>query len=94
MIPRYLLLAQRINQVSLSMPSVRPPVLRAETQAALVNYLEFRHVIRNVYSFDLRSNRVAELVQNLRSTFELCKRDLQAFTNFLTEVSKADQEED
>ena len=36
-----------LAQMSLVIPDVRPAVLRTETSAALIEYLEFRHVVRN-----------------------------------------------
>jgi len=77
----------------LTINEVRPAVLQSETQTALIDYLEFRHVVRNVYTFDLRSDRVAELGHSLSSTFTLIKRDLLAFAEFLENLSQADEKE-
>jgi hypothetical protein len=79
-----------LAQMTLDLPEVRPPVLTSETQQALAEYLEFRHVVRNVYTFNLRPKRIAELVDDLRTTFELTRRDLQRFTEFLIELSTTD----
>lgn len=57
--------------MTLEVKAVRPAVLRAETQTALIDYLEFRHVVRNVYTFDLWPKRLRELVVYLRPAFEL-----------------------
>lgn len=76
-----------LTQMTLEVPEVRPVVLTVETQEALVEYLEFRHVVRNVYTFNLRPQRVAELVESLRTTFDLAQRDLQRFVEFLDELS-------
>lgn len=58
------------------------------------DYLEFRHVVRNVYTFDLQPDRVTELVGGLRSAFDLARRDLLAFADFLEELSTADEEDE
>lgn len=79
-------------QMTLSIPEVRPAVLTQEAYLALLEYLEFRHLVRNVYTFHLRSERVAELVGNLRPTFDLIRKDLLIFMNFLDSLSRADQE--
>jgi hypothetical protein len=81
MIPRYRLLAQRI----------RTETVEVETQAALAEYLEFRHVVRNVYTFNLRPHRVAELVDRLRKTFHLASHDLHHFAAFLDQLATADE---
>jgi len=49
--------------------------------------------LRNVYTFNLRPERVTDLVRGLRPTFELARRDLTAFAQFLEELATADQAE-
>jgi hypothetical protein len=80
-----------LAQMALDVSGVRPPVLAAETTAALVEYLNFRHVVRNVYAVQLRSARVIELVNGLRPAFDLARRDLLAFAVFLDGLATADQ---
>ncbi len=57
----------------------------------LDDYREFRHIIRNVYSFDLRTERVIELAHGLRQVYEMMGVDFAAFTQFLDTLSTADQ---
>ena len=83
-----------LSQMSLELPTVRPAVLATETSAAIVDYLEFRHVVRNVYTFNLRPERVKELVRGLRPAFDLTQQDLLAFAEILEELSTADEDED
>lgn len=80
-----------LAQMSLHVAQIRPAVLSSEANSALVTYLEFRHVVRNMYTFDLRPERIVELVRSLRPAFELARRDLLAFAGFLTELSTADE---
>jgi hypothetical protein len=80
-----------LAQMSLTVTGVRPAVISAETRSALLDYLEFRHVVRNVYTFDLRPARVSELVRGLRPAFDLVRRDLLAFAEFLDELATADE---
>jgi hypothetical protein len=80
-----------LAQMTLSIAGVRPAVLEAETQAALSEYLEFRHVVRHMYTFDLRAERVMELGRGLRPTFDLASRDLLRFTEFLDGLAAADE---
>lgn len=82
-----------LAQMSLAVADIRPAVLLPETRYVLAEYLEFRHVVRNVYTFNLRPERVAELVRGLRPTFDLVRRDRLAFAEFLEELSTADEEE-
>jgi hypothetical protein len=80
-----------LAQMGLDVGGVRPKVLAAETTSALVEYLNFRHVVRNVYAVQLRSERVVELVNGLRPAFNLGRRDLLAFAAFLDGLATADQ---
>ena len=81
-----------LAQMSLSVPDARPAVLSSESRSTLVEYLEFRHVVRNVYTFNLRPERVTELVRGLRPVFDLARRDLLTFADFLDNLATADEE--
>ncbi len=81
-----------LAQMSLAVDDVRPAVLSLETRFVLTDYLEFRHVVRNVYTFNLRPDRVAELVRGLEPAFELAKRDILNFAGFLEELATTDEE--
>ena len=80
-----------LGQMTLSIADVRPAVVQAETQAALLEYLEFRHVVRHMYTFDLRAERVMELGRGLRPAFDLARRDLLRFAEFLDGLATADE---
>lgn len=82
-----------LAQMALALPDLRPAVLSSESVTALAEYLAFHHVVRNVYTFNLRPERVIELVQGLRPAFELARRELLAFTAFLDGLVTADEEE-
>jgi len=43
--------------MTLSIPEVRPPVLSKETAKMLDEFRSFRHVFRNVYGFNLASDK-------------------------------------
>jgi hypothetical protein len=81
-----------LPQMALDVPSVRPAVLASESAAALTDYLEFRHVVRIVYSFNLQPQRVTELVRSLRPAFDLARRDLLGFAAFLDGLATADEQ--
>ena len=80
-----------LAQMALGIPDLRPPVISNETRDALREYLEFRHIVRNVYTFNLRSERVIELVRSLRNSYDLVQNDLLAFARFLDQLSTADE---
>jgi hypothetical protein len=73
------LLDQMVNEMS----GIRPAVFSSESHHALRKYLAFRHVVRNLYVFDLRDNDVAQLAISLPKTFILVQNDLLTFATFL-----------
>ena len=57
-------------QMSGTTHGVRPKVIRYETRVCLDEYRRFRHIVRNVYTFNLRPSRLEELTQELRACFD------------------------
>ena len=70
-------------QLSVPVPDRRPAVLQRETRMLLDEYRGFRHIVRNVYTFNFRPTRLKELVDRLGDCFSLAKQDLLAFADFL-----------
>ncbi len=57
----------------------RPALLSEETHDTLNEYLRFRHVFRNAYSFDLDWQKMSPLVLRLEETFRDVERALDGF---------------
>ena len=70
-------------QMAAELPSLRPPVISRATRDCLDEYRNFRHIVRNVYTFNLRPSRLAELVEGLRVCYETLARDIADFAEFL-----------
>jgi hypothetical protein len=58
----------------------RPILLSEELHDSLNEYLGFRHVFRNAYSFDLDWQKMSPLVLRLEETFQILEK---ALTDFL-----------
>jgi hypothetical protein len=58
----------------------RPALLADDLHATLHEYLRFRHVFRNAYSFDLDWQKMSPLVLRLEDTFQKLEK---AFDDFL-----------
>jgi hypothetical protein len=78
--------ANLILQMTSGIASVRPAVIRPEARACLDEYRGFRHVVRNVYAFNLRPARIKELSDGLPPCWKAICEDLQQFTDFLGAV--------
>ncbi len=70
-------------QMTAELPSLRPPVISRATRDCLDEYRNFRHIVRNVYTFNLRPSRLAELVDGLRVCYEALAHDIADFAEFL-----------
>jgi len=70
-------------QMQTEIPSVRPAVISEPLKEALEEYRGFRHVVRNVYSYHLKPEKLKLLVDNLESTFKTASEELAAFGAFL-----------
>jgi hypothetical protein len=76
-------------QMSAEMSGVRPAVIGRDTRHSLDEYRAFRHVVRNVYAFNLRPSRLQELVSGLRPCFDSTAGDLLGFAAFLERLSRS-----
>ncbi len=75
-----------LEQMGLNLPKVRPPVLRLDSIEQLEEYLRFRHVVRNVYTFSFDPERIARLVKDMETVFDQVQNELLAFASFLETV--------
>jgi predicted nucleotidyltransferase len=75
-----------LRQMSAEIPKLRPPVITLETRNALEEYCAFRHVVRNIYTFNLRLDRVQHLATALPQCYQLLRRDSETFCNFLEQL--------
>lgn len=58
----------------------RPSVISSELYDRLHPYLQFRHVFRNSYSFQLRWDKMAPLVLHYEETFAALRAEIAAFS--------------
>ena len=72
-----------LQQMAAQLEDLRPAVISQDTRICLDEYRAFRHLVRNVYTFNLRPSRVAELAKGVRECFELVSSDLRDFVHFL-----------
>lgn len=80
-----------LEQMSLSIPDVRPVVIRAETRAALEEYSRFRHIVRNIYVWEFDPSKIGDLVHGLPSVLRDLEADLEQFRQFLDAAGHADE---
>lgn len=74
-----------LKQMNEEVPEVRPAVISEATRVAIDEYRGFRHVVRNVYTFNFDVSKVEKLVMNAPSLFLQVQTELLAFAKFLEE---------
>lgn len=73
-------------QMSADSGDIRPAVIGRETRRCLDEYRGFRHVVRNVYAFNLNASRLKEMTNQLRNCFHALGSDLEKFGGFLSRM--------
>jgi hypothetical protein len=68
-----------LRQMTVEIPGLRPRVLAPEAATNVDEFLRFRHVVRNVYTFELDPERVESVASRLRPTFRDVRSALLAF---------------
>lgn len=76
-----------LRQMSAELPDIRPAVLSVTTRQQLDEYRGFRHVIRNIYSFELRSDRIQALASQLGPMHHQLRHDLDQFCEVLRSLA-------
>jgi len=73
-------------QMTLSIPEIRPPLLSKNTAAKLDEFRAFRHVFRNVYGYNLSSERIKDLVDKLPNTANCLEKEVNLFISKMKEI--------
>lgn len=79
-------------QMSAEIEAVRPPVISQKTRYCLDEYRGFRHVVRNIYTFNLRPSRIVELSNDLGDCYASVADDLLAFADYLNRLAREIQD--
>lgn len=66
-----------------------PPVLQVETAKSLREYLGFRHVVRNIYGFELDLERLEILLVRYGEVWQQVESDLKVFMDWLNQLAEA-----
>jgi len=61
----------------------RPPLLSPPNVEGLREYLAFRHIVRNIYGFELDEERVERLVNRYPTVWQAVEEDIQKFISWI-----------
>jgi hypothetical protein len=79
-----------LEQMNTELPGVRPAVLSDASHKKLNRYRGFRHVVRNVYTFDFDPEQIGLLMKRLPETVEHVHDDLRVFADTLEQMARRD----
>jgi hypothetical protein len=82
-----------LQQMSFAVPNVRPSVIQPETRILLEEFLGFRHVVRNLYTWHFEPEKISSLVAQLPETVAALDADFAHFRRFLNAATHADESE-
>ena len=77
-----------LAQMTLEVKDVRPAAISADSAQALTEYLEFRHIVRNVYAYTLKEDRVTRLLREVSAMYTRVRDELREFAAFLEQVAR------
>ncbi|MEL7228269.1 MAG: hypothetical protein AAGL17_26435, partial [Cyanobacteria bacterium J06576_12] len=67
--------------------SERRAVISPETAERLNEFLEFRHVVRNIYGFELKMDRVDLLLAQYPTAWSGVEAEMSTFVDWLRELA-------
>ena len=77
-----------LQDMSLHLEELRPPAITAELRDALLPFLRFRHLFRNLYGFNLDSRKLRELSKAFPAVLAKFSNEMKVFTDWLRETSR------
>lgn len=78
-----------LQQMAADIPGIRPAVLSMESRNLLDRYRGFRHVVRNVYTFNLDAEQIQLLIEHLSDVHQNVKAELEQFADFLEQTAQS-----
>ena len=76
-----------LRNMTLQIPTLRPPVIRDETASLLDEYRRFRHRVRHAYGFTLRWSALRGLLEEFDGAYRAFVSDVRQFIGFLEEMA-------
>lgn len=77
-----------LKKMALDIPEVRPPVISKQLEAELGEYLRFRHIVRNLYAFELEEEKMSPLIRDIGRVARNFFLEVRKFTHYLKTLSE------
>ncbi|NJN93213.1 MAG: hypothetical protein HC875_03515 [Anaerolineales bacterium] len=66
----------------------RPALISTSTAQLLEKYLAFRHVVRNIYGYELEAGRIAQLVAEQNGAWQRFEIEVSSFVTWLRQTAE------
>lgn len=74
-----------LKQMAIQIDGIRPAVISDSLYMALDDYRGFRHIVRNVYTYNISLKKLTPLVEELKKTCSLFENELMDFMKYISE---------
>jgi hypothetical protein len=75
-----------LHTMTLHPAGIRPPVIAKATEKLLADFLGFRHVVRNIYGFQIESEKLIALLHKFTNAYNAFRSDMAQFLRFLNKL--------
>ena len=79
---------EMVKQMTIKIKNVRPALISKEIEEKLDEYRGFRHIVRNVYTYNFSSEKIGRLVDGLDDVNNQLVEEIKNFNDFLEEVAE------
>lgn len=76
-----------LKNMTKEIKGVRPSVISRETCEMIDDYRKFRHLARNIYTFNIVPEKVLVLAKSLNKAFKSFESDIKGFVRFMLKVT-------
>jgi len=78
-----------LKQMGKDIPGIRPAVIDKESALDLDDFRRFRHLVQNIYTFNLVPDKMMNLIQTLPDLWAGLRAELLAFAEFLDDLQRS-----
>jgi hypothetical protein len=78
-----------LAQMAADRPNARPAVISQDTAVMLDEFRRFRHLVRNIYTFNLVPEKMENLVHSLPALWDQLRAELLAIASYLEALANA-----
>lgn len=78
-----------LAQMAADRPNARPAVISQDTAVKLDEFRRFRHLVRNIYTFNLMPEKMENLVRDLPALWDQLRAELLAIAGYLEALADA-----